>query len=191
MISEMTEAEKYIRGQLDLNMMTGRYSSGLVTELLCLEYGSAHIFAILQEIGALEGAPFSRPTRAKPEAPLRPPLSGLLHKHYLQPRSKRSIATNVRNYWGRGLSGFFDPAKAIMQDQTVPYEKKAEALSRAVVDGYRKRSKSQKLTGEWIVYARHQEANYYLTLGTHGEDEAIRNRVLACCREFPHLEICR
>ena len=147
MISEMTEAEKYIRGQLDLNMMTGRYSSGLVTELLCLEYGSVHIFAILQEIGALEGAPFSRPTRAKPEAPLRPPLSGLLHKHYLQPRSKRSIATNVRNYWGRGLSGFFDPAKAIMQDQTVPYEKKAEALSRAVVDGYRKRSEFSEAHG--------------------------------------------
>jgi hypothetical protein len=83
MISEMTEAEKYIRGQLDLNMMTGRYSSGLVTELLCLEYGSAQIFAILQEIGALEGAPYSRPTRTKTVAPLRPPLSGLLHKHYL------------------------------------------------------------------------------------------------------------
>lgn len=70
----MTEAEKYIRGQLDLNMMTGRYSSGLVTELmLCVEYGSAHIFAILQEIGALEGAPYSRPTRTKTEAPLRTP----------------------------------------------------------------------------------------------------------------------
>jgi hypothetical protein len=41
-----------------------------------------------------------------------------------------------------------------MQDQAIPYEKKAGALSHAfVLDGYRERGESREMTGEWIVYA--------------------------------------
>ena len=33
------------------------------------------------------------------------------------------------------------------------------------MDGYKERSGAQALTGEWIVYAKHNGRNYYLTLG--------------------------
>jgi hypothetical protein len=195
-LSEMTVAEApvdgaaYIRRQLDSRMVTGRYSSGFVTEMMnCAENGSANIFAILQEIEALEGAPSARPTRTKKaEEFVKPPLAGfgLWHKHYVS-GSIDSIKVNVGNHW---QYNFFDCAKEVMQDQAIPYEKKAEAISRKIVfDGYNDRSTLQKLTGEWIVYARHQGANHYLTLGKHRDKDAVLKHVLACCREFPYLDI--
>jgi hypothetical protein len=60
------------------------------------------------------------------------------------------------------------------------------------MDGYRERSQSGEITGEWIIFARQNDVNYYLTLGSHTEgDEAIRQRVLDCCAEFPNLLICQ
>jgi hypothetical protein len=52
MTEEPTDGAAYIRGQLDLKMVTGRYSSELVTKLMrCVEHRSASIFPILDEIG--------------------------------------------------------------------------------------------------------------------------------------------
>ncbi len=53
--------------------------------------------------------------------------------------------------------------------------------------GYMERRAASKLTGEWIVFARHGGANHYLTLGAHGDDHAIAARVRACASEFPHV----
>ena len=64
MMEETPDGSPYIRCQLDLAMVTGRYSSVLVTELMrCVEHRSANIVHILDEIGGLEGAPHS-PTDA-------------------------------------------------------------------------------------------------------------------------------
>ena len=164
MKEEPTDGSEYIRRQLDLHMVTGRYSSLLVKELArCVEGRSANIFPILDDIGGLEGATNTRPTRTKAAAPFEGSLlSGLWHKHYFQ---AAFIPKNVSNHWkpkgnSKNLLGRFG---AIMQDQAIPYEKKAGALSHAfVLDGYRERGESQKITGEWIVYARHQDVNYYL-----------------------------
>jgi hypothetical protein len=189
MTDEPTFWSAHVRGELDLRMVTGQYSSCLVTELArCLERRSTTgIFPILAEIGCLEGAPHSRPASTKAAAPFtRPLLSGLWHKHYFQ---AAFIPKNILNHWKS--EDFSDRAKAIMQDQAIPDDTKDGAQSHAfVLDAYRERGESREITGEWIVYARHQDVNYYLTLGTHEEgDAAIRNRVLACCYEFPHLDI--
>ncbi len=162
MKEEPTDGSEYIRRQLDLHMVTGRYSSLLVKELTqCVEGRSANIFPILDEIGGLEGTPSTRPTRTKAAAQFEwPPLSGLWHKHYFQ---AGFIPKNVMLHWkpkenSKNLLGRFE---AIMQDQAIPYEQKAGALSHAfVLDGYRERGESQKITGEWIVYARHDDVNY-------------------------------
>jgi hypothetical protein len=185
-MEEPTDWSAYVRGELDLRMVTGRYSSVLVTELKqCIEHRSAtSIFPILDEIGGLEGGPLA-PKRYAPGQ--RPRLRS--RPHYFQ---AAFILRNVRNHWGPKSRRFLDRDKAIMQDQAIPDEEKDGALHHArVLDAYRERGESQKITGEWIVYACHQDVNYYLTLGKHGEDQAIRNRVLACCGEFPLLDICR
>jgi hypothetical protein len=192
MTEEPIDGSAYIHRQLESVMVTGRYSSLLVTELMqCVEGSSANIFPILNEIGGLEGAPHTQPRRTKAAAQFeRPPLSGLWHKHYPQ---AGNIPENVILHWKPKMNSKIleDHFQAIMQDQDMPLEEKSAALSRAVVDGYWERGESQKITGEWIVYARHQDVNCYLTLGMHGEDDAIRKRVLSCCNEFPHLDICK
>lgn len=58
-----------------------------------------------------------------------------------------------------------------------------------VIGGYRERSESRRLTGQWIVFARPDDVNIYLTLGTHGDDAAILQRVLGCANEFPELDL--
>lgn len=79
---------------------------------------------------------------------------------------------------------------AVLADPTVPPERQLDRIAHAfVMDGYYDRSGAEELTGEWIVYAKHDERNYYLTLGRHGEDEAIMTRVGACREEFPELEV--
>jgi hypothetical protein len=51
-----------------------------------------------------------------------------------------------------------------------------------------RRASTATLTGEWIVYAVHEGRNFFLCLGRHGDDEAIRAKIDTICRtEFPFL----
>lgn len=184
---DLTEITAEIRGWLDLKMVTGRYSSGLVTELSCHVKGrTSHFFLILDEIGNLEGAPGAKPTNTKLAAPFeKPPLAGLWHKHYFQPQF---MVRNILNHWTP--KRLRTRSNEILKDVRVPAEKKAEYLTHVMVtDGYFERSQVGDLTGEWIVFARQDDMNYYLTLGVHGDDVAIQRRVMACCGEFPELDI--
>lgn len=48
-----------------------------------------------------------------------------------------------------------------------------------------------EITGEWIIYARHEKLNYHLCLGTHEKEyhNDLRSQINAvCCNEFPFLE---
>jgi hypothetical protein len=60
-----------------------------------------------------------------------------------------------------------------------------------VMKGYSDRARNSKLTGEWIIFAKHDDRNYYLTLGVHGDDAAIWDRCRSCADEFPELAILR
>jgi hypothetical protein len=63
-------------------------------------------------------------------------------------------------------------------------------LADDIVHGnWRRMASAGELTGEWIVYAQHEGANYYLCLGRHDSgDEYLRSQIDAiCCQEFPFL----
>lgn len=185
-LSGVDDETSYVRSHLDLKMGTGRYSAGLVRELVwMIENRAGNVFAVFDEIGGLEGITNARPTHTKPAAPFtRKRLSGLWHKHYHQ---AAFIPKNVQNHWSPGQ--LKELAESVLNDTAIPHEKKAGYLSHEfVIGGYRDRSQSGKLTGEWIVYARQNSVNYYLTLGRHGEDDGIRKRALACTSEFPGLK---
>ncbi len=96
------EALEYAAQRLKTQIQGGAYSSVLLADITRhFERGTENIFAIVGEIGALEGAPGSRPSRTKPEEQFEhPPLTGLWHKHYQQ-MAASSLATNLRNHWGR------------------------------------------------------------------------------------------
>lgn len=47
-----------------------------------------------------------------------------------------------------------------------------------VIGAYERRARDRRITGEFIVYEPQPDgSNYYLTLGSHGEYDAIRARV--------------
>lgn len=176
-----------IRESLDLHLRTGRYSAGLVRELADMsESRSGNVFAIFDEIAVLEGSLTARPSLTKaPTMFVRPPLAGLWHKHYHQASFLRQ---NVLNHWR--ANDFAEHAEKAVNDPSVPQDKLMGALIREfVLGGYQKRSQDHRLTGEWIVYTRRNDMNTYLTLGTHGDDAAIHERVLACASDFPELEL--
>lgn len=173
---------------LDRSMVTGRYSVRLIEEFDALvTKRTTNIFQIFDEIAALEGSKIARgPSYTKSASQFSGRwLNGLWHKHYSQ---AQFMAANLLLHWkpdrlqrlikeSSGGRPFFD-------------EQAAKDLShKFVVDGYRDRAANAEMTGEWIIFAKQDGVNYYLTLGLHGDDEAIWRRCVACAAEFPNLGI--
>jgi hypothetical protein len=183
------EYEEEVRSWLDLQLGNGRYSSMLVCQLAgMIEQRSGHVFLVFDEIALLEGVPHARPTGTKPAEPLTGILSGLMHKHYFQPNF---VSKNIQNFVN---SDRFEALfKKVRADGDIPEKQKINyLLHKAGISGLEQRSQSRKLTGEWIVYRRHNKTNYYLTLGSHTEqNQAILERVLSCRNEFPELRLGR
>jgi hypothetical protein len=172
---------------LDRAMVTGRYSAGLVKEFDShVDNGTANIFPIFAEIASLEGAESSKPSQTKPAAQFsRPWLKGLWHKHYTQ---AHFMQKNLALHWThKRLTDLLDS----FGKRRWSMEQLAKELAQRIVpEGYRDRASGPGLTGEWIVYARQDDVAYYLTMGSHTEnDETIWRRCQACAAEFPSLRI--
>jgi hypothetical protein len=168
--------------------------SGLFLAVLFVAFKAGRIdpFLIAREIEALEKG---EPTGLKPPIQNKhSPLKGLWHKHYMQ-SDLRSLAINVQ----RGLKQFGIP---YFQQKIREAEKARELryfsiedvrpLTRDIIHGNLERLRqAEKLTGEWIVFAKHEGQNYYLSLATHDTSThaGLRQQIDAtCCREFPFLE---
>lgn len=166
----------------------GRFSWLFVHELLVLgRTRKVNPFQIMSEIRLLEGHDGREGT--KPESPFKQkPLSGLWHKHYF---TARFLPKNILNHV---KSGQLDAAieKVLSADEdSSNIEKVAGRIAHEVVIGsYEQRVSERKLTGEWIVYAKHLGSNYYLCLANHQDgDSAVYDKIRAACWEqFPFLE---
>jgi hypothetical protein len=107
------------------------------------------------------------------------PLKGLWHKHYF---SAHFLVKNI--LLGLGKTGLeklvnevMDPAKSTVITQ----EMLNELTHRAIHEPVETRAARKKLTGEWIVYLRHEGKNYYLCCNTHDVgDQFIYDRITAC-----------
>jgi hypothetical protein len=165
-----------IEGWLALKLVSGKCSRSFIDDLANhMQRRTLHIHMILDEIGALEGAPGAKPSITKEPEPFRhKPLKGLLHKHFMQP-----------SYIGKNLDNHWTP-KRLRKLVLQPQDNWANDL---VLGGYRDRSSRRVLTGGWIVFANHDSANYYLTLGRHGDDQQIWDRCRACVQEFGELDL--
>ena len=173
---ELEEAFQEVTGWLDVKMATGRYSRGFVGELMVhLVARMYNVHAIYDEIAKLEGTD-PRPSVTKAATQFtRKPLIGLWHKHHFQ---ARFLVKNLMNELKSADGGkAFDAALASLAERDV--EDMAGLIARqAVVGGFERRAGAHAMTGEFIVYERLVDgSNYYLTLGSHGEYEQIRNRV--------------
>lgn len=168
------------------NHIEGRYSWFFVFNLIFLErvhgISPSHI---IYEIRHLEDG--SRPTRTKPEAQfMRTPLKGLWHKHYF---SEHFILRNIRNHMTEPR------VRAIVREvssQNASHGDKVKALVHRITTGsIEERASSNQITGEWIVFAKHEGKNYYLCLTTHAtDDERISENIRAACGlQFPFLSL--
>ncbi len=158
--------------EIGLNAIApSRYSKLFVFKLwLYVHVEGIEIPFILEELKALEGLT-NKAVATKPAAEFtRPPLKGLWHKHFF---SARFVGYNIATHMlGKRLEEtvrrIFDPARSPTVTRGM-IEEMAHALSHGALE---ERERQGKLTGEWIVFAKHQGQNYYLTLDIHPRDRS-------------------
>lgn len=180
MIDDREQAISEVRGWLDLAMNTGSYSRQLLEQLV-VGYltRSIHVHCVYDSLRELEYGGV-RKTGAKLPSPFKHlPLRGLWHKHYVQPVN---LMKNVFNHWQRKSNGLNSTIADFGQ-----VEKLDHLSHHLVISGYSTRSERSELTGEWIVFAKADQRNYYLTLGEHGDDRAVFGRVMKARSDFPFL----
>lgn len=167
----------------------GRYSSLLVLNLMLLEQiNGIDPTQVIEEIRALEGGRASLQTKAESRFTSKP-LKGLWHKHFM-PALPSVIAHNIMNHLGKnGTRKIVEEVLSPEKGPVVTKEMLDELSHRIVIGSMEGRASQEKLTGEWIVFAKENGANYYLGVWSHNAgDENIAGSIKsACVREFPFL----
>ena len=166
-----------------------RYSALFVLNLMLLEQTSGiDPFQIIEEIRTLEGGRASLQTKAESQFKGKH-LKGLWHKHFM-PAMPSVMAHNIMNHLGKnGTRKIVEEVLNPEKSPVVTKEMLDELTHRIVIGSMEERASQQKLTGEWIVFAKENGANYYLGIWSHNAgDESIAGSIKsACVREFPFL----
>ena len=166
-----------------------RVSLGFAIALDGLRRRLGEDYDILREIDILEGLTSNSSTKP-PKLFTKPPLHPFWHKHF---STARHLMRNVGERWGLGNSGNCDLAVMIGEvaeeygDQPDLWQKRL--VHRLVLGGLDDRAAARRMTGDWIIFAKHEERNFYLGLGMHEEaDDAIYQRLRGGSEwEFPFL----
>ena len=134
-------------------------------------------FSVLNELDYLEG--IRSTSNTKPEEQFKnEPLYPLWHKHFFLPKH---VARNVAVRWNMQNGGNTD-LKAMLSEVSLNYGESPDIwpnrlTQRIVVQGFDERAQ-RGLTGDWIIYARHAEKNFYLDLAIHEEGHKYRANAL-------------
>ena len=147
---------------------TERISISLACRLLNSSDPRFNPFAVLDEIDYLEG--ITKASRTKSEAQFKKsPLYPFWHKHFF---SAQHLIKNVGIRWNMPNGGNRDLDKMI-HDVVTQYGEDPDAwpgyLAHQLVIGGLTDRAERGLTGDWLVYAKYENSNYYLDLATHEE----------------------
>lgn len=157
-----------------------RFSDTLVEQLsVHMEARTLNVFSVYDVVALLEGRPNRAYPTKKEDKFKYPPLKGLWKKHVFQ-----------ASYMLKNLQLLRDTEPVKLSIRTVgDINKNIDfAIADYLVDkNFCKRASKSALTGEWLVFAKYKEKNYYLTLGEHGHDDIVRLNVDKCVDEFPFL----
>ncbi len=176
----------------DLHLGTFELASRM-SELLWLDIyiwetaygiGANEVLHVIQDLEQGEAK-----SRVKPATQFRkPPLKGLWHKHVFSARFiPMNISLAIANEGG--LRKIL--TEVIGTDGSpITLEKIGKLRNRVIEEPFEQRTAANQLTGEWIIYLRHNATNYYLCCGAHKDgDQFIYDRILRHCRrDFPDLE---
>lgn len=184
-----TEIDEYASMYGLDKIANGRYSALFVVNLMLLDIVDGEDpHQVIDEIKSLEGV--GRPLQTKEASEFKgDKLKGLWHKHFM-PALPSVMAHNITNHLGKNgtsriVEEVLDPRKspAITKEMI-------EELSQRIVEGsIEERATQGKLTGEWIVYAKEFDGNYYLGIWRHDAgDEVIAQTIKSTCvPQFPFL----
>lgn len=174
--ARLNEALTEVRGWLKLKLRNGKCTHGFLIEMAFRSVCRHDTHVIYDEIGKLEGTDI-RPSFTKKARKMRAPLCGLWHKHYYHAgflvrnlkEETEKMAKDGR--WERMFTPHY--GKYV-------HEFASQIVHEMVMGAYERRAQDRRMTGEFIVYEVQPDgSNYYLTLGLHGEYDAIRVRVTA------------
>ena len=163
-----------IQGWLSVKLRTGRASFGLVAELAFHMLNRIYdVHTIYDEIGMLEEND-PRISSAKGAHQFKhQPLRGLWCKHHHQTNFLMANLMLEMNRASTVDSFLKNHIGEVMTQELIQ-----NLVHELVLKNHHRRASEKRLTGEWIVYERVDDKNYYLTLGHHEEgDDRIKERV--------------
>lgn len=166
------------------HIIPGRYSNLFLIDLYVAQHYGINIFAIVDEIKYLESLRGSIGT--KPESQFKhEPLKKFFHKHFF---SAHFIPKNIQNNWPKAkLEAVIK--KIFSKEKVITDKMIRELVCEIITPSIPERAQSKKLTGEWIIYGKHDYKNYYLGLGEHSQSDLVLfNRLKHHCEpQFPFL----
>ena len=162
------------------NSYKNRVSELLILDLFvyATEFGVSP-YDVVEEIENLENGDGTTQTKLATEF-TRPPLAGLWHKHYF---SAHFLVPNIQNALKGGkLDDLINEVMDPLKSSIITKEMISEFAHRVTNEPVEERANSNKLTGEWIVFAKEAGKNYYLCLNTHNSgDQQIVDRIRENC----------
>ncbi|WP_162232485.1 hypothetical protein [Methylogaea oryzae] len=154
--------------------------------------GMPHPAKVVSQIRVLEGVEAARGLKAATQFK-HPPLQGLWHQHYLED-GLASMAQNIR----KGIDKFGLPwvnqkiadAKLSGEERYFTEADVTQISHDATASNWERLINNEALTGEWLIFAKHEGKNYYLSLGKHDSgDELLRARIdTICLHQFAFLK---
>lgn len=174
---------------------TSRVSRLLIAQLASVsKHRIFNSFSVTDVIQQLEGVGCNGcARRAEPFKHL--PLKGFWKAHFVD---ARFIMKNLRNTWGLEIEE--NPKfKTLCSNVAAEEEKNPSAYGwqgrlahEFTICGYEEKAKRKKLTGEWVIFSKYHDLNYYLCIAQHStsreDDEKIYALIKAVCAyEYPFL----
>lgn len=167
-----------------------RLSFALTVRLLEMREKFGEDQLVLLELDQLEGLRAKSATKSA--AQFRPPLHPFWHKHFSGPRH---ILPNIGSRWGLTGQGNRDLDALIRRVANDlgndPARWPRALIHQLVYGGFSDRRQTHRLTGDWIIFAKHEGCNYYLDLATHQEgrnaDQLQAKLRQGCAVELPFL----
>mgnify|MGYP001082916273 CR=1 FL=1 len=176
--------------RIDMN----RLSQLLLIQLTSIsKHRTYNSFSITDVIQELEGV--GRGCKQRFEQFKYLPLKGLFKAHFFD---ARFMARNLINHWGlefensHKFNSLFSRVTEEEEKNPSRFGWQGRLAHEMTVGGYEERAKKNKRTGEWIIFAKHNNLNYYLCISRHSkskpEDQEIYDFLkLLCKNEYPFL----
>lgn len=113
------------------------------------------------------------------------PLTGLYKKHFMSARFlPKNLINFIRSKDGKTqFNKAWDEAKALSRSEYIDEKFIGYLTHRITVDPIQIKSSSKTMTGEWVIFHKHEDKNYYLTIASHNEsNDQIYARVSLACQ---------